>query len=82
MDNEWVHLMGGFEVTLIGPVALFAHAHILRVPAARWMSLSPTVGSAIFLDTAILSTLGWERDARVIRTWNLACPLPSEDPVL
>ena len=94
----WTHPIGGGEsieqvaqradrviataINSDGPVALFAHAHILRVLAARWMGLSPTVGSAISLDTATLSTLGWERDTRVIRTWNLVCPLPSEDPVL
>ena len=65
-----------------GPVALFAHGHILRVLAARWMDLVPTAGSAISLDTATVSTLGWEREKRVLRTWNLSCPLPSEDPLL
>ena len=94
----WTHPIGGGEsieqvaqradrviataINSDGPVALFAHGHILRVLAARWMSLSSTVGSAISLDTATLSTLGWERDTRVIRTWNLVCPLPSEDSVL
>ena len=64
------------------PVALFAHGHILRVLAARWMGLSPTSGSAISLDTATVSTLGWERERRVLRTWNLVCPLPFEDSLL
>ena len=65
-----------------GPVALFAHGHILRVLAARWMGLPPTAGRGLSLDTATLSTLGWERENGVIRTWNVLCPIRSGDPVL
>jgi probable phosphoglycerate mutase len=33
-------------------------------------------------DTATVSTLGWERENRVLRHWNEACHLRSMDPVL
>jgi broad specificity phosphatase PhoE len=51
-------------------VALFAHGHILRVLAARWCELSPVEGRRFALDTATLSTLGWEHEYRTIRRWN------------
>src|SRR6201996_7959697 len=53
-----------------GKVALFAHAHILRILAARWMGLPATGGSMLALGTGSVSTLGWERDTRVLSTWN------------
>ena len=51
-------------------VALFAHAHILRILAARWIGL-PAVGGRLFgLGTGSVSVLGWERETRVISRWN------------
>lgn len=62
-----------------GAVLVFAHAHILRVIAARWIGLGAVGGRSIALDTATVSTLGWERENRVIRTWNIACHLRGEE---
>jgi probable phosphoglycerate mutase len=53
-----------------GDVALFAHGHVLRVLAARWLGLGPEGGRLFALDTGSISILGWERDGRVIRRWN------------
>ena len=55
-----------------GDVALFAHGHILRVLAARWIDLPPERGGSFALDTAAISVLGWEREVRVLRLWNAA----------
>ena len=53
-----------------GAVALFAHAHILRILAARWIGL-PAVGGQFFgLGTGSISVVGFERDTRVISKWN------------
>jgi broad specificity phosphatase PhoE len=53
-----------------GSVALFAHAHILRILAARWIGL-PAVGGKLFgLGTGSVSVLGHERETRVISRWN------------
>jgi probable phosphoglycerate mutase len=58
-----------------GDVALFAHGHLLRVLAARWVGLPPASGGSLALDTASLSVLGLERERRVIRHWNEICHL-------
>ncbi len=51
-------------------VALFAHAHILRILAARWIGL-PAVGGKLFaLGTGSVSVLGFERETRVVAHWN------------
>ena len=51
-------------------VALFAHGHLLRVLAARWLGLEPESGALLALSTATLSVLGWEREIAVVRRWN------------
>jgi broad specificity phosphatase PhoE len=53
-----------------GDVALFAHAHILRILAATWLGLEPHGGRLFALGTGSVSTLGFERETRVISTWN------------
>ncbi len=55
-----------------GAAALFAHGHILRVLAACWLGLDPRAGKFFALETGTISVLGWERDTRVIRRWNLS----------
>ena len=54
-----------------GDVAIVAHGHLLRLLAARWIELAPHHGGALALDTASISELGFERERRVIVTWNL-----------
>ncbi len=51
-------------------VALFAHAHILRILAARWIGLPADGGSLFSLGTGSVSVMGWERETRVIAGWN------------
>lgn len=53
-----------------GVVAVFAHAHILRILAARWLGLGPEWGGAFPLETAALCRLGFEREKRAILRWN------------
>jgi len=53
-----------------GNVALFAHGHILRVFAARWIGLPPGAGQHFLLGTGTLSVLSHYRDAPAIKVWN------------
>ena len=53
-----------------GDVALFAHGHVLRVLAARWIGLEPEAGALLALGTGTLSVLGYERETRVVKRWN------------
>jgi broad specificity phosphatase PhoE len=59
-----------------GDAALFAHGHVLRVLAARWLRLGPESGALLKLDTGTLSALGWERETRVVTRWNAPVGAP------
>jgi broad specificity phosphatase PhoE len=53
-----------------GDVLVFAHGHLLRVLAARWLGLEPADGRLLALDSGTLSALGHEREQPVVRLWN------------
>lgn len=60
-------------VDVDGDVLLFAHGHFLRALGARWIGLTAADGRGLRLDTATLSTLGYERGSRAILVWNAPC---------
>jgi len=53
-----------------GDAVIFAHGHVLRVFAARWLGQPPTDGRLFALGTATVSVLGWERETPVVERWN------------
>jgi broad specificity phosphatase PhoE len=53
-----------------GNVALFAHGHVLRVLAARWIGFSAAAGQHFLLDTGMLSVLGDYQGSPAVETWN------------
>lgn len=53
-----------------GDVALFAHGHVLRVLAARWIGLSPGHGRFFVLDTATYNLLGYYHHSPALLRWN------------
>ena len=52
-------------------VALVGHGHLSRVLAARWVGRPVAAGRWFDLDTATWSELGWSRQERVLRHWNV-----------
>lgn len=54
-----------------GVVVLFAHAHVLRILAARWCGFPAIAGSRLTLLPASISVLGFEREVPVIDHWNV-----------
>jgi broad specificity phosphatase PhoE len=57
-----------------GDAILFAHGHVLRVLAARWLGESAEFGSRLDLFPATISKLGHEHERRVIERWNADAP--------
>jgi len=53
-----------------GDVALFAHGHVLRMLAARWLELGAEGGGRLALSTGAVCILGFEREVRVLWRWN------------
>lgn len=53
-----------------GDVVLVAHGHSLRVATARWLGQEPSAGALYRLDTATISTLGFEHEQPVLTRWN------------
>ena len=53
-----------------GDALLFAHGHILRILACHWLGLPPQDGRLFALATAAVTTLGCERETRVITRLN------------
>lgn len=51
---------------------VFAHAHLLRILAARWCGWPADGGSHLVLDPAAVGVLGHEREVRVLERWNVA----------
>jgi len=57
-----------------GHVALFAHGHLFRAMAARWIGLPATAGCHFLLDTATLNVLSYYRGIPAVKRWNAQLP--------
>jgi broad specificity phosphatase PhoE len=58
---------------LTGNVVCFAHGHILRTVAARWINQPVTLATCMLLDTATISVLSFNHgklDEPAIKVWN------------
>jgi broad specificity phosphatase PhoE len=53
-----------------GDTLAFAHGHLLRVLAARWLGWAPQTGRALALAPAGLGVLSFERGAAILGRWN------------
>ena len=53
-----------------GNTALFAHGHLLRVFAARWIGLAAIGGQHFLLNTGTLCVLGYYHRIPAVRIWN------------
>jgi probable phosphoglycerate mutase len=61
-----------------GDVALFAHGHVLRVLAARWLGLTAGAGQHFLLDTGTLCVLSDDRGVPALKRWN--APMGGSSP--
>lgn len=57
-----------------GRVLLFAHGHILRSLAARWLEQSVGLGAHLELATGRVSVLGHDRGTPTLELWNAPTP--------
>lgn len=55
-----------------GPTLVFAHGHLLRVLAARWLELPPLAGSNLLLEPTTISVLSDYRGTPALGCWNAA----------
>jgi broad specificity phosphatase PhoE len=53
-----------------GDVLAFAHGHIFRVLASRWIELPAAGGSRLALRAGAICALGFERETQVLQRWN------------
>lgn len=53
-----------------GDVLAFAHGHLLRVVAARWLGWAPSAAGALLLAPAGLGVLTWEREHPALGRWD------------
>ncbi|MDH6110574.1 broad specificity phosphatase PhoE [Kitasatospora sp. MAP12-15] len=51
-------------------VMVFAHGHLLRVLASRWLGQAPEFAQRLKLGTAALSVLSWEYGLPAVEVWN------------
>lgn len=51
-------------------VLAVAHAHLIRLVAARWLGLEPAQAALFRLGTLGIAHLGWERERPVMLSWN------------
>jgi len=54
----------------VGDVLAFAHGHLLRVVAARWLGLDPAAAGNLQLAPAALGVLTWERESPALGRWD------------
>ena len=62
-----------------GDVVLFAHGHVLRVLAARWIGLSALGGQHFVLRTGAVSVLGFYREIPAVRVLECGSPQLAAD---
>jgi probable phosphoglycerate mutase len=53
-----------------GDVLAFAHGHVLRVVAARWMGMAPAAAGHLLLAPAALGVLTWEHGLPALGRWD------------
>lgn len=57
-------------------IAAFSSGHVSRVIGARWAGLSVLDASHLYLSTASICLLGFEREVAVLKKWNDTSHLP------
>jgi probable phosphoglycerate mutase len=53
-----------------GNVAVFAHGHLIRAFAARWLGLRASDGRLFLLDPATVNVVSYYRDTPAVKRWN------------
>lgn len=77
LGGESIEQVGARADRIIAEVAdrddctlVFAHGHLLRVLAIRWIGLAAIRARNLGLSTAAISELGYDKDDRAVERWN------------
>jgi broad specificity phosphatase PhoE len=69
--DSFLASLTGYEELEGGEALVFAHGHLLRMVAARWLGLQPGQSRYFELDSSGIGVLGWKHSEPTLEHWNV-----------